>query len=115
MITNCPVTTTAITNTRTTFGPDLASVRGKTVRWTPAPVVGDYVAVPKGVIERNKTVTLAADVFFVDGIAFLLTVSRNIKFITAEHVASCTAKSLSKHMDRVIQVYMQAGCSVHTV
>jgi hypothetical protein len=115
MIMNCPITTTAIANARSIFGPDLASVRGKTVQRMPAPVVGDYVAVPKGVIERNKTVTLAADVFFVDGIAFLLTVSRNIKLISTEHVASHTAKSLSKHMDRVIQVYMQAGFSVRTI
>ncbi len=115
MITNCPITTNAITNARNIFGKDLASVRGKTVQWAPTPVVGDYVAVPKGVIERNKTVTLAADVFFVDGITFLFTVSRNIKFITAEHVATCTAKSLSKHLDRIIQVYMRAGFSVRTI
>jgi hypothetical protein len=51
----------------------------------------------------------------VDGSAFLLTVSRNIKFITAKHVATCTAKSLSKHLDRVIQVYTRAGFSVHTI
>ncbi len=31
LIKNCPVTTTDITNARTIFGPDLASVRGKTV------------------------------------------------------------------------------------
>ncbi len=115
MITNCPVTTTAITNTRNIFGKDLASVRGKTVQWAPAPVVGDYVAVPRGVIERKKTVTLAVDVFFMDGIAFLLTVSRNIKFITTEHVATRTAKSLSKHLDRVIQNYTLTGFSVCTI
>jgi len=115
MIMNCPVTTTAIINTRNIFGKDLVSVRGKTVRWAPAPVVGDYVAVPKGVIEKNKTVTLAADVFFVDGIAFLLTVSKNIKFNTAKHEATRTAKSLSKHLDCVIQVYTQAGFSVRTI
>jgi len=45
-------------------------------------------------------VTLAANVFFVDGIAFLLRVSRNIKFIMAEHVATLTAKSLSKRFTR---------------
>jgi hypothetical protein len=39
MITNCPVTTTAITNARNIFGKDLVSVRGKTVQWAPAPVV----------------------------------------------------------------------------
>ena len=42
-------------------------------------------------------------------------VSRNIKFIMAEHVAICTAKSLSNRLDRVIQVYKQAGFSVHTI
>jgi len=115
MITNSPVKTTAITNALNIFGKDSASVRGKTVRWAPAPVVGDYVAVPKGVIEKNKTVTLATDVFFVDGIAFLLMVLRSIKFITAEHVATRTAKSLSKHLDHVTQVYMRAGFSVRTI
>ena len=83
MIKNCPVTTTDITNARTIFGPDLPSIRGTTVRRTPAPVVADYVAVPRALVEQNKVVTLAADVFFVDGTAFLITVSRRIKFITS--------------------------------
>ncbi len=39
--------------------------------------------------------TLAADVFFVDGTAFLLSVLRQIKFITVEYVATWMAKSLS--------------------
>ena len=49
--------------------------------------------------------TLAADVFFVDGTGFLMTVLRNIKFITAEYVTTRTVKNLSIHMDRVTQVY----------
>ena len=115
MIKNCLVPTAAITNARNIFGKDFASLRSKTVQWTPAPLVGDYVVVPTGVIERNKTVTLAADVFFVDRITFLLTVLRNIKFITAKHVATRTAKSISKHLDCLIQVYRQAGFSVRTI
>ncbi len=47
-----------------------------------------------------------------DGIVFLLTVLRNIKFIAAEYVATCTAKSLNIHLDRKIQVFTQAGFSV---
>jgi hypothetical protein len=43
------------------------SFREKTVLRTPAPVVADYVAVPGAVMEQNKVVTMAADVFFVDG------------------------------------------------
>ncbi len=50
-----------------------------------------------------------------DGIAFLMTVLRQIKFITAEHVTTCTAKSLSKHLAQVVQVYTRAGFSVRTI
>jgi hypothetical protein len=42
------------------------------------------VAVPKEIVEHNKIVTVAADVFFVDRGAFPLTVPRQIKFITVE-------------------------------
>ena len=85
-INNCPVSTVGISNTREIFGPDLASMRGKTVGVTLKPVVGDYVSVPRSIIEQNKTVTLAADIFFLDGIAFLMTVARQIKFIMVEHI-----------------------------
>ena len=46
LIPECPITSTDITNARAIYGPDLPSVRGKTVRMTPGPVVADYVAVP---------------------------------------------------------------------
>ena len=114
MIPNCPIDANDA-NAHDIWGPDLASLRGKTVRRTPAPVVAEFVAVPKSVIDHNKTVTLAADVFFVDGTGFLMTVSRNIKFITAEYVATRTAKNLSIYMDRVTQVYKRAGFNVRTI
>jgi hypothetical protein len=78
-------------------------------------MVADYVAVPRSLVEQNGIVTMAADVFFVDGMAFLVTLSRRIKFITVEHVPVRTAISLSKHITRVIQVYERAGFRVRTI
>jgi hypothetical protein len=115
MINKCPVTTNAITNAWAIFGPNLASLQGKTVRRTPAPVVADYVSVPRDIVDRNKIVPLAVDIFFMDGIAFLLTVLRQIKFITAEHFATRTAKSLTRHLEQVVQVYARAGFNVRTI
>jgi hypothetical protein len=86
LINNCPISLSDMSNARAIFGSDLASVRGKTVRKKPAPVVTDYVAVPHTLVEANKVITLATDVFFVDGTAFLLTVGRGLKFVTAKHV-----------------------------
>jgi hypothetical protein len=97
------------------LAPNLPSLRGKTVQKTLAPVVSEYVLVPSEVVEWNKIVMLAADVFFVDGAVFLLSVSRQIKFITVEYVATRMAKSPSKHLIQVVQVYMQAGFTVRTI
>ena len=47
LISNCPITVTDITNSCAIHGPALASVRGKTVRRAPGPVVTDYVDVPR--------------------------------------------------------------------
>jgi hypothetical protein len=105
MIKNCPITPADITNTRDMFGQDLHSVQGKTIRRTPAPAVADYVTVPCLLLEQNKRITMAADVLFVDRMAFLLTLSRNIKFMMAEHVLVQTARVLDKHMEHVLQVY----------
>jgi hypothetical protein len=66
-------------------------------------------------VDANKAITLAADVYFVDGTAFLLMVARRIKFVTAEHVPVRTGLSLSKHMKRVLDVYGRAGFRVRTI
>ncbi len=115
LIKNCPIMTTNNTNARTIFGPDLASIQGKTVQWMPVPVVADYVTVPCLLVEQNKVVTMAADVFFVDGMAFLITVLCRIKFITTEHVPVPMATNLSKHPTRVLQVYERAGFRVRNI
>jgi hypothetical protein len=115
IINNCPFSSSDVSNARAIFGTDLASVWGKTVRKKPAPVVGDYVAVLCTLIEANKVITLATDVFFVDGTPFLLTVGRRLKFVTAEHVPVRTATSLSKHIKQVLEVYGQAGFRVRTI
>ena len=74
MITNCPFSLSDVTNAKILYRPDIPRTRGATVRKRPVPVVMDYVAVPRPLVEANKVITLAVDVFFVDGMAFLLTV-----------------------------------------
>ena len=75
----------------------------------------EYVTVPKELVSRHKFISLTADIFFVDGIAFLLTVAIKLKFVTVEHTTACTAKSLVKHIKRVLQVYDRAGFTVRYI
>jgi hypothetical protein len=81
----------------------------------PAPVGADYVAIPWQLVDANEAVTLAADVFSVVEIAFLITVSRRIKFVTTKHLPVRTATSLSNHLQRVLLVYGRASFKVTSI
>ena len=58
---------------------------------------------------------MADYVLFVNGIAFLITVAIKLIFLTVEHTPVRTAKSLVKHIKRVLQLYDRAGFTVRYV
>ena len=59
--------------------------------------------------------TLIADIIFVNNLPFLMTLSRNIRFITVEHVKSRSAKQLCISLIRVLCLYGRAGLTVQTM
>jgi hypothetical protein len=82
MIRNCPVKPEDISAANKIFGPNVASLKGKTVRATQDPVLTEYVQIPREIVDLNKNVTITADIMFVGGIGFMITSSRGIKFTT---------------------------------
>ena len=69
-IQNCIITFEDITNTKVIFGPHLSGVRRKTVRLTHKQVDSDRVTIPREFQILHKSVTLVANVFFLNGITF---------------------------------------------
>jgi hypothetical protein len=114
MIKNCPVTSKSVSAANKIFGPEIASIKGKTTRRKPEPVVTDYVKVPKAILDLNRDVTLTANVMFVDGIPFLVTNSRKIKFTTSEYVPRRTKPILIKSLKKVPNNYHKRGFEVVT-
>jgi hypothetical protein len=80
LLANCPVTVQDVNNAHHIYGQDLANIRGKTTRRKPEHVQVDYVQIPRDFVKMHKYVTLAADVMFVNGLPFLITLSRGISF-----------------------------------
>ncbi len=115
LLANCPVATSDVQNAHTIFGPDLAGLRGKTVRRKPEHVVTDYVAIPRDFLARHHNVTLTGDVMFVNGLPFFITQSRGINLVTIEFATTRTAQNLSKLLSRVVTLYATAGFKDQTV
>ena len=80
MIQNFHINASDITNAHTMFVPNLAGTSVKTAQQNPDRVVMYYVDVTKYFLKSHKFVTLVADVIFVNGAPFLITMSHGIKF-----------------------------------
>ena len=112
---NCPLTIHDVNNAPVIFGPNIVRVRGKTFRKKPDRVMKYYVAVPRDFLEMHKYVTLVSDVCFVNNVAFLVTMSRGIKFVTVKFISTHTYKQLSKILKRVIKRYTRGYMKVQTI
>ena len=95
MLRDCNIATCNITNKNSIFGPNLHTIQSETVRRSPQPATTHYIDIPRVIYERNRDVDISADVFFINGLPFIVTRSRRLSFITAEAITS-RGKSANK-------------------
>jgi hypothetical protein len=57
----------------------------------------------------NRYITLAADVMFVCGLPFLISLSRRIRFVTVEFIPKRTAGELCSGLKNILKLYNRAG------
>ena len=74
-IKKCPLLLEDITIANTIFGPDLRSLKGKTVRTTPSPVEQDYAVFLVSICQMHRHVNLEVDIMYINSLTFLETVS----------------------------------------
>ena len=93
---NAPIHPQHVTNATRIFGPNTDALEGKTVR-RPSPRVHEdgVVNIPDDFHRLHHFVTLVADVFFVDGVVFLMTLSRRIRLTTVDHIPGRRARVLA--------------------
>ena len=69
-------------------------LKGKTkIKKTPH-TRGEIYPLPITILKRYKIITLAGDIVFINGIRFINTISRHVKFMTEEHIANAEASTL---------------------
>jgi hypothetical protein len=112
MIQNCPLIRADVSPAEDILGLNLGSLKGKTVRRKSIHARSVVIDVPYSIIKLHKDVTLCFDIMFVNKIAFLVTVSWNIRFGTTERLASRHADVVGKAMTTVLVFYRQRGFRV---
>lgn len=112
LVHNCPVTPRAIRNTNHVFGPDVASLQGKMVQ--PSRVKPSFITIPPEIYERNWSVLLVADIMFVNGLPFLVTISQNIALLTIHYLPDMRKATLKHGMLMAVSIYQKQNMQVTT-
>jgi len=115
LIHNCDVTVQDVTNATNIFGKSIFELKGKTARARPDPVIENYVAVPKGIAERHKNVSLCIDFMFVQSVVMLVTVSKNIKFTTLSVMKSRSLRETERELMNIINLYRRRGFVINVI
>jgi hypothetical protein len=114
-IANCPVTINDIDLAEKIYGKDVASIKGKTTRQKPTPVIQNMVEIPPELKDAQQNVDLCFDTLFINGMAILSTISKRIKYRTIEWLPERTMEAYKNALKNIIKIYNEAGFKVSTL
>ena len=109
---NCPVTRRDALIAEKIFGPDIGSLKGKTVHRPPESVQIQLNDLPIDIMTEYQQVTLCGDIMFINKIPFFITISRHIHFGTVEMIANRQMDTILKSIKAVTAIYQQRGFQV---
>ena len=100
-IRNCPLLESDIVNAEDIFGKKLQVLKGRTTNQKSMHLQSYIAKIPITVLEKYQQVTLTGDIMYVNGIRFLLTKSRYIKFLTVKFIQTAKAEELFECLIKV--------------
>ena len=113
VIKNLEFTEQDLARYRSVYGPDLAAVKGKTTSKKAQPVkYEEPKPIPSSI---NMLQVLVIDLFFVNGIAFLLSKSLQLKYVIVAYLTSKSKPIIWKALTQMIAAYKVRGLSISTI
>jgi hypothetical protein len=110
IIKNCPISVEDISRAISIWGNDLGAVVGRSTRKKPL-VVDDNVFVRS----QEEPIVLYMDIFFINGLSFLISISKRFNLITVRYISDRKRESAKLGIEDTFAIYSKFGCKVTTV
>ena len=86
------------------FGTDIYKFKGKTVHIKQKSVVNDYMEITQKLKDTQQNIDLCADIMYIQGNMFLVTITKRIKFIVIQDIIDRKITILNKALDNTFRV-----------
>ena len=117
-IKNCPVQVQDVKNAWKIYGPSVERLRGRMVRQTPAAIVEDYdrIPIPTATTEALENLSMCGDIFFVDGVIFLMTITKKLGFTMIERLPNRKLKeTILPSLRKMFRAYALRGATIRSL
>jgi hypothetical protein len=115
-IRNCPVTSDNAKRALIIYGPDIATLKGKTTKHQNRGIPNyQPIQIPAPIISKYNTIRLFMDIFGVNGNPFFHTISQWIKFRTIAPINNRSKKTLLMEAKAVINMYETCGFNISRI
>jgi hypothetical protein len=112
-IQNCPVTSNDARRALHIYGPELATVKSKTVKKQNKGIPNYLpIQIPAPIIAKYKDIRIFMDIFWVNGSSFFHTISEYIKFRTVASINNRSARTLLMETWAIVGMYEGRGFNV---
>jgi hypothetical protein len=117
LIINCPITFDDVTRAERIYGKDVAFLKGKTT----ASPANDHVpnqppiVLPQDILENHGQVTLCCDIYYVLGLPFSLSVSRNVHFLSCRPIPNREKPAIRSCISSDVATYQERGFEVTNI
>ena len=115
VIKNCPITHEDVNNAQKIFGPAISTLKGKSTRMTPKPVINDEISIPPELIEKNRNIVLCIDTLFINGHPMLTSIDTTIRFRGLVPLSNRKSTEYVRGLQLLVKHYNKGGFVVKRI
>ena len=108
---NCPIEKNYLHATKDIFGPNLGSLKGKTLHCPNSHVSSSISGVPPEIMQLYHQTSLAINLRLANSIPFI-TIAQNLKFGTVKALPNPQVPTIKENLHSVIMLYCQCGFTI---